>query len=58
MENEQTSPLAEALRVLKLIAEQGGDIVEPWSAEIARQALIRITDEAANLSIGSGSRTG
>lgn len=34
--------LQEAVRVLRLIAEQGGDIVEPWSAEMARQALARM----------------
>ena len=48
----------EALRVLKLIAEQGGDIVEPWSAEIARQALNRIANEANQFPAGSGSGSG
>jgi|GEM_PF-6412232 len=39
--------LQEAVRVLRLIAEQGGDIVEPWSAEIARLALASIAAQAA-----------
>jgi hypothetical protein len=34
--------LQEAVRVLRLIAEQGGDIVEPWSTEMARLALSTI----------------
>lgn len=46
MEGEQKTALAEAMRVLKLIAEQGGDIVEPWSAEMARLVLARIALEA------------
>lgn len=46
MEVERKTALAEAMRVLKLIAEQGGDIVEPWSAEMARLALARIALEA------------
>ena len=46
MESKGGAALAEAVRVLKLIAEQGGDIVEPWSAEIARLALASIAVEA------------
>jgi len=46
MESEQEAALAEAVRVLKLIAEQGGDIVEPWSAEMARLALAKIVLES------------
>ena len=35
--------LQAAIQALKLISEQGGDIVEPWSAEMARRALARIS---------------
>jgi hypothetical protein len=31
-----------AKQALRTISEQGGDIVEPWSAEIARRALYTI----------------
>ena len=44
-DQSNASALAEATRVLALIATQGGDIVEPWSAEMARQALIRIENK-------------
>jgi len=50
MESKQKAALAEAVRALKLIAEQGGDIVEPWSAEIARLALASIANEATKAS--------
>ena len=34
--------LGEAIRVLRLIAEHGGDIVKTWSAEMARRAIAEI----------------
>ena len=39
---KESAALAEAIRVLMLIAEQGGDIAEPWSAEMARRAIAEI----------------
>lgn len=43
-EDARLIALQEAIRVLRLIAEQGGDITEPWSAEMARRALSILGD--------------
>ena len=47
-ENTEQDQLDEKLKValdaLRLIATQGGDIVEPWSAEMARRALREINE--------------